>query len=139
MNYDKKRKKLYKFDEARRMARQYGFTSQQEYVEYECPGAYQLPKNPHEMYQEEWAGWDDYLGLPWTFDEGRTLARSLELGSMEEYVEGWQSPRVRDDPDLARLPYRPDLYYGKSGAWIGWEDWLGLMQSPSGNDSARDA
>ena len=61
------KKKIYTFREARRMARGHGFSSQEEFVEYDCAGAYQLPKNPNEVWPEEWKGWDDWLGLIWVF------------------------------------------------------------------------
>ena len=31
-------KRLYQFKDARRMARQYGFASREEFIEYECAG-----------------------------------------------------------------------------------------------------
>jgi len=85
-------KKIYSFQEARRLARGHGFSSKEEFLLYDCPGAYQLPKNPNDIYQEEekireasdedrearigrlpyrpdiyyqnsWLGWEDYLDI----------------------------------------------------------------------------
>ena len=42
-----KSKRLYSFHEARRIARGHGFDTYQEFMEYSCPGAYQIPKDAH--------------------------------------------------------------------------------------------
>jgi len=130
----KKNRKLYSFGEARKVARGHGFSSREEFVEYECPGAYQLPKDPDVVWSEEWIDWDDWLGIPWEFRKGREIARKLNLKSESEYLQRFQkrgkkSSAPADDtsnyhPDEDRLPYRPDLYY-KNDGWNGWEDWLG--------------
>ena len=54
---------VWTFDEARDYARSFGFGSKDEYVEYRCPGAYALPRNPVEAFGERWTSWEDYLGL----------------------------------------------------------------------------
>jgi len=144
------KKKLYSFREARKIARGHGFSNRREFEEYECPGAYQLPKNPHEVWREQWRGWDDWLGVPWTFEEGRGVARQLQFRTKEEYLEFFENRSkknrnggdvggakdttseenildIDDDDDeasIGRLPYRPDLYY-KNDGWRSWEDWLG--------------
>ena len=47
-----KSKKLFTFEEARKIARGHGFDSQQEFVEYTCPGAYQIPKDADVVWKE---------------------------------------------------------------------------------------
>ena len=64
-----KSRRLYSFDEARKIARGHGFSSKQEFLEYDCAGAYQLPKDADVVWQDEWRGWDDFLGVPLTFEE----------------------------------------------------------------------
>jgi pyruvate/2-oxoglutarate dehydrogenase complex dihydrolipoamide acyltransferase (E2) component len=124
------RRRLYSFEEARRIARGHGFSSRQEFAEYECPGAYQLPKDPDVVWRDNWRGWDDFLGIPWTYDEGRAIVRARFAGAAaattkEEYCEVLRvAGSVGGDPDLSRLPHRPDLYY-KNDGWTGWGDWLG--------------
>jgi hypothetical protein len=81
-----KKKLLYRFHDARHMARNYGFTSRDEYIAYECPGAYQLPKNPDSVYDTEWQGWDDWLGIPLDFDSARKVAQSFHLSNQQEYL-----------------------------------------------------
>jgi hypothetical protein len=125
----RRRKKLYSFEEARRIARGHGFANRQEFLEYECPGAYQLPKDPDDVWRDEWRGWDDWLGVPWTWEEGRALVRKrlfAGAATREAYEDLLRKDSsVRFDPDLSRLPHRPDLYY-KNDGWKGWDDWLGI-------------
>ena len=56
-------KTVWTFDEAREYARSFGFGSQAEYVEYRCPGAYALPRDPVAAFGDRWTTWEDYLGL----------------------------------------------------------------------------
>eukprot|EP00978_Attheya_sp_CCMP212_P039579 scaffold207243_cov46-Attheya_sp.AAC.1 len=120
----KAKKRLYPFRDARKIARNYGFTKE-DFMEYECAGAYQLPKNPDHVWSDEWNGWDDFLGTPLTFEQGRQVARTLENAStQEEYMELIQIKAFDDDDIKSRLPYRPDLKY-KNDGWIDWNDWLG--------------
>lgn len=117
------KKKLYSFVEARKIARGLGFSNAQEFIDYDCPGAYQLPKNPQDVWANEWQGWDDWLGLPWEFTKGRAITRSMRLESEQEYLSYFQEKKHQDNPEQSRLPYRPDLYY--KDEWISWDDWLG--------------
>jgi hypothetical protein len=119
-----KKRKLYSFSEARRIARGHGFESRQEFIEYECAGAYQLPKNADEVWKSDWTSWDDFLGIPLSFEEARQVARSLGLASHEDYLKLIEEKQM-DESDLSsRLPYRPDLRYKKE--WTNWHEFLGL-------------
>ena len=117
------KKKLYSFKEARRIARGHGFSSKEEFIEYSCPGAYQLPKNPHEVWKDEFTTWEDWLGICYTFEEGKEIAQKLGISSKEGYLELFEKKLIDDDDDAIRLPYRPDLMY--KAEWQGWSDWLG--------------
>lgn len=147
-----KKQPLYSFTQARRMARAHGFASRQEFLDYDCPGAYQLPKDPHNVWPTEWKGWDDFLGIPLTFEQGRSVARALaqewNWTTSEDYLRVMQRRGgdsaaegsalqdngdsgdndklciITDDDWAMRLPYRPDLFYQKD-EWISWDDWLG--------------
>ena len=130
------KRRIYSFTEARRIGRSYGFTTRQEFLEYECPGAYQLPKDPHVVWVNEWKGWDDFLGVPLGYESGKAVARELaermKLETREDYLALManrgggkaSSPPISDDDLAIRLPYRPDIYY-KNGGWDSWEEWLG--------------
>ena len=44
-------RRLYSFEEARKIARGHGFDSKEEFIEYECAGAYQLPKDADKVWK----------------------------------------------------------------------------------------
>lgn len=115
--------KIYPFWEARKIARGHGFATKDEFLEYSCPGAYQLPKNPEQVWAEDWTSWEDFLGICHDFETGRTIARALNVASAKEYLAIFEEKRLRDDDPASRLPYRPDLKYKQE--WKGWDDWLG--------------
>ena len=48
----RRRRRLFSFAEARRMARGHGFDSREEFHEYSCPGAYQIPKDADVVWKE---------------------------------------------------------------------------------------
>jgi hypothetical protein len=127
----RKNKNIYSFTESRRLARGHGFSSKQEFLDYDCAGAYQLPKNAEVIWQTEWKGWEDWLGIPWDFQNGREFARNLQLNTEDEYLMIFSENKItsEDDP-VSRLPLRPDLYYKQE--WQSWDDWLedpSLVQS----------
>ena len=131
-----KKRSMYSFSEARKIARGHGFGSQQEFLDYACPGAYQLPKNANEVWNEDWTSWKDFLGVPLEFDEAREVARERVGPSSEtvwkvsteaEYKELMEQKVIGEGDIASRLPYRPDLKY-KTNGWVSWEDFL---QEPS--------
>ena len=76
---------------------------------------------------QEWKGWDDFLGLPLSFLDARTIARSLDgITTEASYLELMENKSSRlpdgDDNMASRLPYRPDLKYKME--WKGWDDFL---------------
>ena len=105
-----------------------GFHSQEEFVDYECAGSYQLPKNVDQLYAVEWKGWGDFLGVPLSFDDARVLVKQLGCTNKEDYYklkqQGTAKYNDNDDIDIYRLPCKPDLYYKQ--VWISWEDFLGI-------------
>ena len=122
-----KARKLYTFAEARKKARTYGFTSEEEFIDYECAGTYQLPKNCHEVWSDEFTDWDDFLGVPLKFNEAKhlvrqTLVKEKGVESETSYVELIKSGKISDDELASRLPLRPDLYY--KAEWISWDNFL---------------
>ncbi|KAL7568833.1 hypothetical protein ACA910_007246 [Epithemia clementina (nom. ined.)] len=150
---------IYTFQEARKMARSYGLASATEFLEYECPGAYRLPRNPDEVWSDEWNGWDDFLGVPWSFSEARCITRDLNKNKnnqedshtlllqssqdYEKFVSECHGTRSKNNKPgettlvsqenvdvICRLPIRPDLYYKTE--WNGWDDFLGLSKQQHG-------
>jgi hypothetical protein len=119
----KKKRALYSFSEARKVARGHGFSSKEEFMNYVCPGAYQLPKNPEEVWSKDWASWDDFLGIPLDFEEARKVARGLVNVETEmQYLNLFKEKKLSEDGLESRLPYRPDLKY--KSKWISWDDFL---------------
>lgn len=118
-----KSRRLYSFEEARRIARGHGFDSKEEFLEYMCPGAYQIPKDADVVWAESWQGWEDFLGITLTFAEGREVAHKLEgIETEEAYMALMKSKTIPDGDISSRLPFRPDLKYKEQ--WQGWEDFL---------------
>ena len=77
----------------------------------------------HSKYIKDWRGWDDFLGVILSFDEGRKIARELKgIDTEESYLELIKSKTISDDDLASRLPYRPDLKY--KDEWLGWDDFL---------------
>ena len=72
---------------------------------------------------EEWRGWEDFLGVSLSFEEGRTVAGALKgIDTEESYLDLMKSRTIPDDDPASRLPYRPDLKYKTE--WLGWDDFL---------------
>ena len=118
-----KSRRLYSYEEARRIARGHGFDSKEEFLDYVCPGAYQIPKDADIVWAESWTGWDDFLGITLSFSEGREVARGLKgIETEESYLKLMKSKTIPDGCISSRLPYRPDLKY--KDLWQGWDDFL---------------
>jgi hypothetical protein len=62
--------------------------------------------------------------VPLSFEQGREVARTLQLKSEEEYLKLMEDKTIDDNELASRLPYRPDLRYKHE--WQGWDDWLGV-------------
>lgn len=120
----KSSRRLFSFNEARKIARGHGFDSHEEFNDYSCPGAYQIPKDANIVWATEWKGWEDFLGVPLSFHEGRNIARALEGIDTTEasYIALIMSKSIPDDDIASRLPLRPDLKY--KSEWLGWNDYL---------------
>lgn len=108
-------KVIFTFDEARKLARARAHSSIEEFLEYDCAGAYVVPKNVDEIYAASWQGWGDFLGLMYDYDEARTVLKALGCASESAYKEMHAS-----NP---RLPAMPDKFYKSD--WKGFETFLG--------------
>lgn len=80
---------------------------------------------PDLIYQQEWKGWDDFLGKTGdsgkysTYEEARAACRALQFKSNVEY----RKLRKSLDP---RLPGAPNTFYADD--WGGWNDYLGTKR-----------
>jgi len=112
----------YSFQEARRITRKHGFRTPEEFLEYECPGAYGIQQNVLHLYKNDWKGWDDFLGVPPPYDECKIYLRGKGLRTKEEYNAYIEKNKDDDDDLSSRLPWRPELYY--KNQWESWDHWL---------------
>jgi superfamily II DNA or RNA helicase len=118
-----------RFEEARIFARGLGFKSPPEWSTYSQSGdkPTDIPSNPDKNYTGlGWAGWSDWLGTDRTargnlrsFEEARTLARTLGLKSQSEWRVYHRSGEIPRD-----IPINAHQAYADVG-WAGWGDWLG--------------
>lgn len=105
-------------------------------MDYDCHGAYQLPKHPDQVWADQWQGWDDWLGVPFDLNKAKQIVRQrlplVVRANQQAYLEFFGRPKTisssdyydaNADADLQRLPFRPDLYY--KNEWKGWDDFLG--------------
>ena len=106
------------------MARAMGLSSEAEWREYTCPGAYRLPQDPDVVWAGEWQGWDDWLGTPLAFAEARLLLCTAGIADEAAY-----HAFVREgDEQASRLPAQPDKYYRTE--WAGWTAFLTPPATP---------
>ena len=68
-------RKLLPFEETRALVRQMGFDTKEEY-KFGIKGPY-FVRDPDLVYEEDWRGWDDYLGCMLPFEEARVVSRSV--------------------------------------------------------------
>eukprot|EP00536_Pseudo-nitzschia_multiseries_P015747 jgi/Psemu1/312404/fgenesh1_kg.943_\ len=130
---NRRKRSLYSFSEARKIARGHGFSDREEFLEYDCPGAYQLPKNADEVWAEDWTSWEDFLGITLKdFETAREVARTRvgvasttrwKASTEAEYLDLFRTKQIDDGDIASRLPYRPDLYF-KNNGWVSWQDFL---------------
>lgn len=84
-----------------------------EWVENNKPGItskfnWLMPDEPNRAY-EEWTSWDDWLGVPLSYEEARQAVAELDVLSQEAW---WAYSREHSDELLSlRVPSRPHLYY----------------------------
>eukprot|EP00569_Conticribra_weissflogii_P016665 CAMPEP_0171402378 /NCGR_PEP_ID=MMETSP0880-20121228/8513_1 /TAXON_ID=67004 /ORGANISM="Thalassiosira weissflogii, Strain CCMP1336" /LENGTH=215 /DNA_ID=CAMNT_0011917037 /DNA_START=75 /DNA_END=722 /DNA_ORIENTATION=- len=126
--WTKRYRTLLRYDQARRSVIRLGLRSKEEWDEYvsngkPSHGAY-LPSQPEKMYASDWTSWEDFLGIMRTYDDARDMVQNvLRLRSREEY-----EMFIRMDPARAeglRLPWRPEIVYGKGKGWRGDDYFFG--------------
>lgn len=125
--------KLIPWPMARAAAQRLGFRHHDEWLEWvenNKPGItskfnWLMPDEPNRAY-EEWTSWDDWLGVPLSYEEARQAVAELDVRSQEAW---WAYSREHSDELLSlRVPSRPHLYYRDE--WKGYDHWLSLPESP---------
>lgn len=96
---------------------------------------HRLPKHPDKFYRQSgWTGWGNWLGntlpkrtkkLYLPFQEARNYARSLELQSINEWIQLGKTTKLP-----LNIPLNPARVY-KSTGWNGMPDWLGYQKYKS--------
>jgi hypothetical protein len=127
MKQNKSKKRIKPFKEAREYVRLLIFKNRREWELYRKSGLLpnDIPPNPGRIYQAEWQGMDDWLGIKlqkidgWLpFEEAKKIVHRLRLNSKEEWERYCESGRLLDN-----IPLNPRKAYKKE--WKGWGDWLG--------------
>jgi len=118
------------FEEAKKIIKRYGLTSLQQWVIFTKDKQFpkNIPKNPHDAYNEEWKGYTDFLGVSIEnskygrfrkFSEAREFVRSLKLYGNPGWNEYKKSGKKPKD-----IPSHPEKVY--KDEWKGWVDWTGI-------------
>jgi superfamily II DNA or RNA helicase len=90
-----------------------------------------IPSAPERTYKKEWKGIGDWLGTGYIaakyrhyrpYEQSKEFARSLKLGSVEEWSNYCKSGKKPKD-----IPAGPSQTYKQE--WTGWWDWLGHEDS----------
>ncbi|GLO09881.1 hypothetical protein PPUJ20005_38500 [Pseudomonas putida] len=108
------------FDDARNAARALGCSNQTDYVRRCKLADSALYVDPATKY-DQWAGWDDYLGLVKTF-RYLDIAEATKLLTENKITKRSQYNAFRSShPELPSLPHR---FYREK--WIDWPTFVGL-------------
>ena len=121
LGIDRPRDKKYTtYEEARTVARTFGFAGCNEYM-----AGYQqdskLPSTPEFVYADDWVDWYVFLGNERserkysTYEEARTAARAFGFAGLNEYKADYQQDQ--------KLPSSPNMAYADE--WVDWYDFLG--------------
>ena len=122
--------KFYSFEKAREYVRTLNLKGLGEWLQYTKTTDFPdfLPKQPEQVYKEEWTGFGSWLGTTrrystnfLSFEESREYARGLNISSIAE----WEA-LCREGKMPQNIPSCPDLTF--SSKWITWYDWLGTVQ-----------
>lgn len=126
-------RRLIPFLVARETAQRLGMRTQEEWQQWVSdnkPGVtstyrWYMPDQPDAAY-DEFDGWDDWLGVPLSYDEARSKVGELGIPSQEAW---WAFSREQHRLLMRlRVPGRPHIYYVKE--WNGYDEWLGLPDTP---------
>ena len=122
--------KFYSFKKAREYVLTLNLKGLEEWIQYTKSNNFPdfLPKQPEQVYKEEWTGFGNWLNITRTistrsdflsFEEARDYVRSLKLKGRKEWLF-WAKTKPDNIPTTPNLVYRDD--------WINLADWLGTVQ-----------
>jgi len=120
----------FNFHDARKLARARGHDNIDEFLKYDCPGAYRITKSPDVDYADEFISWEDFLGIIYTFDEARKRIADMRIDSVDDYKD-----RRSRDVDI-RFPALPELKY--KSEWRGWQHFLSYNIDSDDSDNGGD-
>jgi hypothetical protein len=118
-------KQLLPFTTLRQMARtlQYSNRAQFEALVSAYPPCPWLPRNPDEIYSEEWLGWADFLGAFRGFESALIVVKELEL---QDQLAWYDFAADESRLSALRLPQWPRSTY--CSEWKSYDHWLGLPE-----------
>ena len=123
------------FREARSFVHQLQIKSSKEWMDWAKNGEKpdDIPANPALVYKDNgWLGWGDWLGtdiianqnrIYRSFEDARIFSRSLGLKNQNEW-QNWVKTGAKPDD----VPADSSKTY-KDDGWLGWGDWLGIINS----------
>lgn len=123
-------KRSISFEEAREVVRAECIGSRKQYNEWhKANKPKKIPRFPNRAYEDEWKGWNDFLGNNNSFDnkpkpyrpfvEAMAWAHRLGLKGQQEWLEYVRTNRETMPEDI---PTRPEIVYDD---WLSWMHWLG--------------
>ena len=124
------KKRSLPFEDAREFIQSECIGSRKQYTEWHKTNKpKQIPRYPNRAYEEEWKGWNDFLGTNNSFDNKKRKYRplaeaiawvhTLNLPKQHEWLKYCTENRDTMPKDI---PTRPDLVYDD---WLSWMHWLG--------------
>jgi superfamily II DNA or RNA helicase len=121
------------FAQARQHVKKFKLQSWEEWellCEGKLPGKDKLPSDiphePKEIYNNQWISEEDWISKDHKiaeFLEAREITRAYQFRNSTNYKQTW----LRSRPE--GLPKNPEKAYPNE--WAGWNDWLGLPESPA--------
>jgi len=128
---------LLPFTEVRKMARGLGLDTKDDFDDWLNNGGRGVefggyfPQKPDELYEDDWRGWDDFLGARRSYDDAKRELKQLGLTTRDEWQHFTQNyPDVLAD---LRIPVVPEQAYRAD--FKGFDDWLG---TPPDDDGGGD-
>jgi hypothetical protein len=123
-------KEILPFEEAKKIVLEHKFKNMEQYQKWvTTKKPPDIPFNPDRVYKNKgWISWGDWLGTGRIanqkrecrlFKEAKEFARSLNLGSLEDWEKYCKSRKKPPD-----IPSNPDKEYKDEG-WKGYPDFLG--------------